>query len=146
MTLNEALQILGAMSPILLIVIAAVLKRRLDKAQADKTKAEARVQLATEDKTRQEAAGLVLDHASRLIKEFREYQAEKDGLAAERIAVAEARGRSIEERISRMEEAFSRLRAVLATHGVWDAAALVDLRHTHKDYPSPPPLPKSLDD
>ena len=145
MKLTDALSIVGAVSPILLVVLAAVLKRRIDRATADKTLAEARVQEATEYKTRQETAGLVVDHASRLINEFRAYQSEKDTLAAERLSAAEARGRSVEERMSRMEESFSRLRAVLATHGVWDTAALVELRHTHKDYPEPPPLPQSLD-
>lgn len=146
MTLGDALQTLGVLSPILLVIMGAVLKRRLDRATAEKTLAEARVQEAQEGKTRQESAGLVIDHASRLISEFRVYQAEKDKLNAERLAVAEARGKSMEERMSRMEESFSRLRAVLATHGVWDAAALVELRRTSDNYPEPPPLPQSLDD
>src|SRR4051812_5027401 len=128
MKASDALQIAGVLSPFLLIALGAVLKRRIDRATAEKTIAEARVQTAQEDKTRQEAAGLVVDYASRLISEFRVYQAEKDKLAAERLSAAEARGISMEERMSRMEEAFSRLRAVLATHGVWDAAALIDLR------------------
>jgi hypothetical protein len=144
MTLGDALQILGGVSPVLLVVMGGVLKRRLDRATAEKTFAEARAQDAQEDKTRQEAAGLVVDYASRLVNEFRVYQAEKDKLNAERLAAAEQRGRSIDERMNRMEEAFSRLRAVLATHGVWDAAALVELRQIHKEYPEPPPLPQSI--
>ncbi len=144
MQITTVLQIVGAASPFVLLIVGAVLKRRLDAAQADKTKAEAHVQDAIEAKTRQEAAGLVIDHASKLIDEFREYQSEKDKLAAERLAAEETRSSLIEKRMARMEEAFSSLRAVLATHGVWDAAALVELRHVRKDYPAPPPLPDSL--
>lgn len=146
MTLQGALAILSGVSPLLLIVVGWFLKRRLDDATANRTNAEAGVQKAVEDKTSQEAAGLVITHATQLIEQFKDYQAERDKLAAERIAAGEADRASLSWRVSRMEESFSRLRALLAAHGIWDATALVELRQANKDYPEPPPLPQSIED
>lgn len=141
---STILAILGGISPILLVVVTAYMKRRGDEAIAAKTDAEARVQDALVVKTRQETAGFVIDHAARLVDEFREYQTEKDQLAAEKVAAAGAEIRNLKGRVGAMEDAFNRLRTVMATHGVWDAAALVELRTTREDFPEPPPLPKSL--
>lgn len=141
-TLDGFLKVLGASTPVLLLVLTAVLKRRHDRAMADKTDAEAHLSRVTADKTRQETAGFVLDQAARLVDEFREYQAEKDIMAAEKIAASEGKLQVLSERVGRMEEYFSRLRAALATHGTWDAAALVQLREIHDDYPDPPGIPK----
>jgi hypothetical protein len=156
--LATVLTVFGAISPVLLVVVTAILKRRGDRAieakthaeakvahaLEQKTFAEAKVQMAVEQKTRQEAAGFVLDHATRLVDEFREYQMEKDALASQKQAVAESEINNLKGRVSRMEDVLTRMRVVIATHGVWDAAALIDLRNSKPDYPEPPPLPKSI--
>lgn len=145
MTSDDLLKLMGAVSPVLLLVIGAWLKRRSDKAIDAKTNADAQVSRVTADKVKAETDSYFLQNAVRLVDEFKKYQAEKDEMTAEKIATGKEKIATLETRVSRMEESFSRLRAVLATHGVWDANALVDLRVTRPDYPEPPRLPETLE-
>lgn len=131
MTLTNVLAILGAVSPVLLLLLGAYVKRRLDQATVVKTEAEADVQQATALKVSAEHEGVVLANAKLLIAEARAVQAEKDAIKDERIS-------QLNSRVGKMEERFTRMRAALATHGVWDAAALVDLRTMKPEYPEPP--------
>lgn len=135
MTLTSMLAIIGAISPILLLILGAYLKRRLDQAAANKTDAEADVASMTAMKIGAEHDSVVLANAKLLIAEARAVQAEKDAIKDERIT-------QLNSRVGRMEERFSRMRAALATHGVWDAAALIDLRQIKPEYPEPPPVPR----
>lgn len=145
-TVDGLLKILGALSPIILLLMTAVLKRRYDRALAAKTEAETSVQQAVTEKTRAEIGTIVIDQASRLVDEFKELQNAKDQLAAERQAASDARLSVLGERVNRMEEYFARLRAALAVHGTWDAAALVELKERHPDYPSPPTIPDTVEE
>lgn len=146
MKIQEILAIVGAISPVLLLVIGALLKRRADKAVEEKTRAEAVVAEATANRTRAETDSIFLTNAVKLVDEFKKNQAEKDAIYTEKLATSKEKIAGLESRVNRMEEGFSRLRAALATHGVWDAAALVDLRATKPEYPQPPPLPESLEE
>lgn len=146
MTLDDFLKFLGGISPVLLLVIGAWLKRRADRAINDKTHADAELLRTTADKVKAETDTLFLSNAAKLVEEFRRQQAEKDELTADRLATSREKISTLETRVVRMEDSFSRLRAVLATHGVWDANALVDLRRTiDAKYPEPPRLPETLE-
>lgn len=137
MTLTNVLAILGALSPVLLLLLGAYVKRRLDQATVNKTEAETDVAEATALKVSAEHEGVVLANAKLLIAEARMVQAEKDAIKDERIS-------QLNVRVNRMEERFTRMRAALATHGVWDASALVDLRAIKPEYPAPPPVPTEI--
>lgn len=134
MTVGDFLTVIGAISPVILLVLGAYFKRRLDAATAEKTEAEADVAQATAQKVSAESDSLVLSNAKLLIAEARAVQAEKDAIKDERIS-------QLNVRVNRMEERFGRMRAALATHGVWDAAALIDLRTIKPEYPEPPVVP-----
>ncbi len=134
MKVADILTIMGAISPILLLVLGALFKRKLDKATEVKTHAEADVQQATALKVDAERESVVLANAKLLIAEARAVQAEKDAIKDERIT-------QLNTRVGRMEDRFNRMRAALATHGVWDATALVDLRSMKPEYPEPPHVP-----
>lgn len=145
MSLDDFLKTLGALSPVLLLVIGAWLKKRSDQAMNLKAEADAEVSRMTADKVKAETDSLFLANAVKLVDEFRQQQAEKDAVAADKMATSREKIVSLESRVNRMEESFSRLRAVLATHGVWDANAIVDLRRITPEYPEPPRLPEKLD-
>lgn len=141
MAIDNFLRVLGALSPVLLLVLGAWLKKRADRAINAKNQADAMVSEVTAAKVKAETDTLFLSNAVKLVDEFKKNQAEKDELTAERIAASAEKAQGLEQRIVRMEERFSRLRAILATHGIWDASALIDLRIVRPDYPEPPRLP-----
>lgn len=145
MTLTEMLAVFAGASPVLLLLIGAILKRRTDRAINEKTEAEALVAEATADKVKAETDSFFLANAVKLVDEFKKNQAEKDAMYTEKIATNHEKISALTARIIRMEEGFTRLRATLATHGVWDATALIDLRALKPDYPEPPRLPQSLE-
>lgn len=143
---QQTLLWLSGISPILVLLLGAWLKRALDKATVDKTGADAEAARASAAKTRAESDSIVLASARALIEQAKAQQAERDAHAAEKAAVSEERIRTLTNRLNRMEDHFARMRSALATHGVWDASALVDLREHKPDYPSPPPFPGGYDD
>jgi peptidoglycan hydrolase CwlO-like protein len=145
MSLDDFLKLLGGLSPVLLLLIGAWLKKRADRAINDKAKADAELSRMTAEKVKAETDSLFLANAAKLVDEFRQQQAEKDALTADKLATSREKITTLESRVVRMEESFSRLRAVLATHGVWDANALVDLRRAQPTYPEPPRLPENLE-
>lgn len=137
MNVDDLLKLLGALSPFLLLGGGFLVNRRINAANAAKTAAEARLAEATADKTDADVQSAIIANTKNLLTEARLVQAEKDAVKDERISV-------LVDRVGRMENRFESLRAVLATHGVWDAAALVDLRAHKPDYPEPPPFPPGI--
>lgn len=134
MTADQLLQTLGAVSPFLLLIGGYLFNKRLRRAEADKTAAEARLAAASADKTDADIQGAIIANTKALLAEARTVQAEKDAMNQERV-------NTLVGRVGRMENRFENLRTALATHGVWDAAALIDLRAQKPDYPDPPPFP-----
>lgn len=139
MTLDELLKWLGALSPFLLLAVGWIVNRRLTHASAEKAAAEARLADAHADKANVDVQNIIIANTKELLAEARAVQAEKDAVKDERIS-------QLTGRVGRMEGRFEALRAALATHGVWDAAALIDLRTDKPDYPPPPPFPTPGDD
>lgn len=134
MTRTEWLAWVGAVSPFVLLIGGWMVNRRLQVANAAKTAAEARLAEAQTDKTDAEVQSAIIANTKALLAEARTVQAEKDAINQERIS-------TLVERVDRMENRFQSLRTALATHGVWDAAALIDLRAIKPQYPEPPPFP-----
>jgi len=132
---------IGALSPIILLGLGAYFKRALDRATVAKTRAEAQERLAAAGKTRAESESIVLANTKALIEQAKAQQLERDAMSSEKLAVAQVQIKGLTGRVGRMEEHFTRLRAALATHGVWDSAALVDLREIKPEYPEPPDIP-----
>ncbi len=134
MTSDDILKLIGAASPVILLVGGWLINRRLQRANAAKAAAEARLAEAGVDKAATDVQSTIIANTKALLAEARTVQAEKDAIAQERIKV-------LTERTGRLEGRFESLRVALATHGVWDAAALIDLRAVHPKYPEPPPFP-----
>lgn len=139
--MQNALAALGAASPFLLLVGGWLVNRRLQRAtaertaaEADRTAAEARLAEANAEKASMDVQGVILANTKSLLAEARVVQTEKDAIAQERLSV-------LTDRTNRLESRFEALRTALATHGVWDAAALIDLRAVNPEYPEPPPFP-----
>lgn len=135
MTLDLFLKWVGGLSPFLLLAGGWLVNRRVTAANAAKAVAEAKLTEANIDKTAMDVQATILANTKSLLAEARTVQAEKDAVKDERIAV-------LTGRVGRMEGRFEMLRTVMATHGVWDATALVDLRGIKPDYPAPPPIPQ----
>lgn len=139
MTTDDLLKALGAASPFLLLIGGWLINRRVQRANAAKTDAEARLAEANADKASIDVQQVILANTKSLLAEARGVQEMKDAIAQERISV-------LTQRTSRLEGRFEALRTALATHGVWDAAALIDLRAVKADYPEPPPFPTRIGD
>lgn len=137
MTADDTLKWLAALLPFIVLAGGWVVNRRITRANADKTAAEARLAEASIDRAATDVQATILANTKALLDEARAVQAEKDAIKGERIA-------TLIERVNRVENRFENLRTVLATHGIWDAAALVDLRETKPDYPAPPPFDKAV--
>lgn len=135
MQADDALKWIGAASPFLLLLGGWIVNRRMQRASAGQAEAEARLAQAAADKTGADVQTVILANTKELLAEARAVQAEKDAIKDERIS-------QLTGRVGRMESRFENLRTALATHGVWDAAALIDLRQVKgDDYPPPPPFP-----
>lgn len=139
MNADEILKWIGAVAPFLLLGGGYLVNRRLQRANAAKAAAEARLAEAGADKTQVDVQAAIINNTKLLLAEARAVQMEKDAVKDERIAM-------LTGRTSRLESRFEALRTALATHGVWDAAALVDLRDMKPDYPAPPPFPMTTHD
>lgn len=136
MTSDDLLKLIGSVSPFVLLVGGWLVNRRLQRSNAAKAAAEAKLAEASADKASIDVQAVILANTKSLLAEARGVQAEKDAIAQERIAV-------LTQRTTRLESRFESLRTALATHGIWDAAALIDLRTSKPDYPSPPPFPRA---
>lgn len=134
MNAAQILAALGAASPFLLLIGGWLINRKLQQANAGKAAAEARLAEANAEKVSIDVQAVILANTKNLLTEQRVVQTEKDAIAQERISV-------LTDRTNRLEGRFEALRTALATHGVWDAAALIDLRTVKPDYPDPPPFP-----
>lgn len=134
MTSDEILKWLGATLPFVVLFGGWVVNRHIQKANAAKTEAEARLAEAGVDKAAVDVQHVILANTKELLAEARAVQAEKDAVKDERIT-------QLTGRVGSMERRFESLRTSLATHGVWDAAALIELRDQRPDYPEPPPFP-----
>jgi hypothetical protein len=135
MAVDDILKWLGALSPFLLLAGGWAINRRLQRANAEKVAAEARLADANVDRANVDVQNLIIANTKELLAEARAVQNEKDAIKDERIG-------QLTGRVNRMESRFEALRTALATHGVWDAAALIDLRTAKPDYPPPPPFPR----
>lgn len=133
MAAKDLLQWLGAAMPFILLIGGWLVNRRLQKANADKVAAEARLAEASVDKAATDVQATILANTKALLAEARTVQAERDAIKEERIA-------TLIGRTTRLENRFESLRTALAAHGVWDAAALIDLRENRPEYPKWPPL------
>lgn len=136
MTGDELLRWIGSVMPFVLLIGGWLVNKRLQRANAEKVAAEARLAEANADKTDAEVQSAIIANTKALLAEARLVQAEKDAVNQEKIA-------ALMGRVGRMENRFDSLRTALATHGVWDAAALIDLRAHKPNYPEPPPWPPS---
>lgn len=134
MNTTQALAWLGGISPFAAIGGGYLVNRRIQRANAAKTLAEARLAESNANKTDTDIQSTIIANTRTLLAEARTVQAEKDAIKDERIG-------SLVGRVKRMEDRFDAMRTALATHGVWDAAALIDLRQEKPDYPGPPPWP-----
>jgi hypothetical protein len=139
MNVGDFSTISAVAGPFLLLVGGYLINKRLQRANADKVDAEADLANANADKASADVQGIILANTKQLLAEARAVQAEKDAIKDERIG-------QLNSRVYRMEDRFESLRTALSTHGVWDAAALYDLRDFKPEYPAPPPFPEMSDD
>lgn len=141
LTLANVLAVLGAMSPVILLVIGKRLSSRVDDATARKSDAEARKVDA--------------DAARQLIAEARQIMADKEALSEAKIeAVRTEAANQIEKvrmtaaqetgeaklRLNRLESEMDRLKNTLAVHIPWDVQAWSHIRVTDPNWPEPPAL------
>lgn len=141
LTLTNALAVLGAVSPIILLIIGKRLSSRVDDATARKTDAEARKADA--------------DTARQLIAEARQIMADKQALAESQIErvraeaateIQKVRVTAAHEtsdaklRLSRLETEMARLKSTLAVHIPWDVEAWARIKSSDPSFPEPPPL------
>jgi uncharacterized membrane protein YhiD involved in acid resistance len=141
LTLANLLAVMGAVSPIILLIIGKRLSSRVDDATARKSDAEARKTDA--------------DAARQLIAEARQIMADKEALSEAKIeAVRTEAANEIEKmrlvaaqetgeaklRLNRLEAEMVRLKRTLAVHIPWDIEAWSQLRMTNPNFPEPPAL------
>lgn len=137
MSADDLLKWSGGILPFVVLLGGWLVNRQLNRANAEKTQAEARLAEANVDRAATDVQATILANTKSLLDEARALQNEKDAIKGERIA-------TLVERVNKVENRFEALRTILASHGIWDATALVDLRETKPDYPEPPPLDKYL--
>ncbi len=141
LTLPNLLAILGAVSPILLLIIGKRLSSRVDDATARKSDAEARKNDA--------------DAARQLIAEARQIMADKEALAEAKIDRVRAEAsteiekvrltaaqetHAAKARLTRLETEMEHLKRTLSVHIPWDTQAYSQLKTTNPDFPEPPAL------
>ena len=141
LTLTNSLAIIGALSPILLVVIGKRLSTQVEASTSRKADAEARKTDA--------------DAARELIAEARQIMADKEALAEAKIervraeaAMQVERVRSDSEReaietngrLSRLEMELGRMQHTLAVHIPWDVEAWSRIRLMDPNFPEPPAI------
>lgn len=141
LTLANSLAIVGALSPVLLLVIGKRLSTKVEESSSRKSDAEARKTDA--------------DAARELIAEARQIMADKEALAEAKIervraeaAVQVERVRASSEReaidakvrLSRLELDLARLQHTLAVHIPWDVEAWSRIRIMDPNFPEPPAI------
>jgi multidrug efflux pump subunit AcrA (membrane-fusion protein) len=141
LTLPNTLAIIGALSPVVLLVIGKRLSTQVEESNSRKTDAEARKTDA--------------DAARELIAEARQIMADKETLAEAKIErvraeasvqVERVRAQSEREameargRLSRLELDLARLQRTLAVHIPWDVEAWSRIRIMDPNFPEPPAI------
>lgn len=141
LTLANFLAVLGALSPIMLLVLGKRLTTQVEESTSRRTDAEARKTDA--------------DAARQLIAEARQIMADKEALAdakidrvkaesaaeIERVKVAAQRETNeAKMRITRLEDDFARMQRTLAVHIPWDVEAWARIKLMDPSFPEPPPI------
>lgn len=141
LTMANSLAIVGALSPILLLIIGKRLTTKVEESSSRKTDAEARKTDA--------------DAARELIAEARQIMADKEALAEAKIervraeasvqvervrASAEREAIEAKARLSRLEIDLARLQRTLAVHIPWDVEAWARIRLMDPNFPEPPAI------
>jgi hypothetical protein len=141
LTLTNVLAVVGALSPVILLIIGKRLSTQVEEANSRKTDAEARKTDA--------------DAARELIAEARQIMADKEALAEAKIErvraeaavqVERVRAHSDREaldakaRLSRLELDLARLQHTLAVHIPWDVEAWSRIRIMDPNFPEPPAI------
>ncbi len=141
LTLANTLAIVGAFSPILLLIVGKRLTTKVEESSSRKTDAEARKTDA--------------DAARELIAEARQIMADKEALAEAKIervraeaevqvervrAAGERENIETKARLSRLELDLARLQRTLAVHIPWDVEAWARIRLMDPNFPEPPAI------